>query len=310
MKSPEDMRTVPAHGNDTNAVRGVLYMTLTAVLFAATALLVGMAARTVKPFELVLVRYSTMIVTLLALRLTGVITVRAVNRRLLVWRSVAAAFSGAFYFLALATISIAEATMLRFTYPVFAIATSALLFRERTERTVFATLALSLTGVVILVNPFDFQPQIGYAWGLLNALAAGISVGLVRKLRVTDTPSTALFWWSVTGFIFFSPLFLTIEVMPDPRGVAFAVAGSLAGLMSQTTMLRGFKYAKTGVACVLMMMEVALATLGGIVFLGQVPSPVKLIGGAFIIAGGVLVMLSENKKRIDRNREMIRKESS
>jgi len=289
---------------DTSAVRGIALMSLTAVLFALTALLIGMAARTVRPSELVLVRYTTMIVILSTLRFSGRVSVKAVNRRLLLYRSVAAAFSGAFYFLALATISIAEATMLRFTYPVFAIAASALFFGERTERSVFAALFVSLFGVVILVNPLNFRPQAGYAWGLLNALAAGISVGLIRKLRTTDSSSAALYWWSVTGFLVFCPLFATVRSMPDARGLVFAVLGSVTGLMSQTTMLKGFRHTKTGVACVLMMMEVALATLGGIVFLGQVPGASKLLGGAFIIAGGLLMMLVENRKRLDRNRRM------
>ena len=275
---------------------GFLFMTVTAFLFALTALLVGFAARTVEPELLVVSRYLVMFILLTVLRVSKVIAVQPVNRRLLMYRSLAAAFSGAFFFMALATISIAEATMLKFTYPVFAIAASALFFGEKTERIVLVTLAFTLAGVLFIVKPGSFHFQAGYLWGLLNALAAGISVGLVRRLRVTDNAWTIIYYWVFIGFFLTLPLLLTVTVWPDTSAWIIMIAASITGMAAQGTMLIGFRYAKTGTACVIMTLEVALTTGAGVLFLGQTPALSKIIGGCLIIAGSMILFVREGRK--------------
>lgn len=271
-------------------------MTVTACLFAIIALLVGFAARSAEPELLVLVRYAVMFTILIALRMCKKITVRPVNRSLLIYRSIAAAFSGAFFFIALATITIAEATMLKFTYPLFAIGSSAILFGEKTERLVLVTLVFSLLGVLFIVNPTSFRFQWGYLWGILNAVAAGLSVGMIRRLRATDTPVTIIYYWVIAGFFLSLPLVFTVTVWPDAQVWLLMAAASITGMLAQVTMLIGFRYTKTGAACVIMTLEVALTTIAGMLFLGQTPALSKLIGGVFIIAGAMVLFLREGKR--------------
>ena len=274
---------------------GYMLMVLTACLFAVTALLVGFAARSAEPELLVIARYLVMFIILIVLRVFKMITIRPVNRSLLIYRSTAAAFSGAFFFMALATISIAEATMLKFTYPLFAIGASALLFGEKTERLVLVTLVFSLLGILFIVNPASFHFQWGYLWGILNAVAAGLSVGMIRRLRATDTPVTIIYYWVIAGFILSLPLVFTVTVWPNAYVWLLMAAASITGLLAQVTMLLGFRYTKTGSACVIMTLEVALTTIVGMLFLGQTPALSKLIGGGFIIAGAMVLFLREGK---------------
>ena len=278
MSAPEDCRTI-----------GPLMMASSALFFAFTALFVRLGSESTPVGMIVLVRFVLMSAALVALRATGAISVRPRNKRLLVYRSVCAAASGVFFFYSVATISIAEAIILKYTYPVFAVTVSAFVYGERTRPVVLAVLAMSLAGVVVMMNPSHFHPSIGYLWGLLNGLAAGIAVAFLRQLRLTDDSATVLYWYSLTGVVISLPFIAQGLRFTGVEGTAYTLLAALSGTLGQFAIVFGFKYIKTGRGSVIMTLEVVLSSLLAFLFLRQIPGPFQIAGGALIIAGALAV---------------------
>jgi drug/metabolite transporter (DMT)-like permease len=270
---------------------GVMMMTATAVSFSLMALFVRLAAESTPVAVIILVRYGIGTLLFGILAAFGNISLRPVNCKLLTWRAIGAALGGVFYFYALADITIAEAVFLKFTYPLFAVTIAAIMFGEKTGKLVQALMLMGIAGVAVMMNPFGFNPQPGYMWGILNGLTAGISVAVVRKLRETDNSGAIVFYTSLAGVIFSLPILLKGVSFPsDLTGYIYLGLTALFGLMAQFTLVFGFKYIPTGAATVVMMGEVALTALFGYFLLGQAISVNELAGGAMILFGGGVLL--------------------
>lgn len=268
---------------------GPLMMVLASLLFAMTALFVKMGSESVPVGMIVLARFVFMFGVLEVMRMSGAIEVRPRNKRLLVCRSITAALGGVFYFLAVAAIPIAEAIVLKYTYPIFAVTIAAVAYGERAGRGVLFALAMSLAGILIMMNPSSFTPNIGYLWGILNGLIAGLAVAFLRQLRATDDSSTVLYFHALTGVIVSLPFLSQGWAVPGMAGGLYTLLAAGFGMLGQFSVVYGFRYINTGNGSVVMTLEVVFSALLALIVLGQVPGVWKIAGGVMVIIGATLV---------------------
>jgi len=278
-------------------VTGAVMMLFSASCFSLMALFVRLASETIPVGMIVCVRYGFTVLIFLPPIFMHKVRIRPVNHRLLLYRSVSAGFGGLFFFLAISSITIAEAVILKYTFPIFAVTISALFYGEKTSRMVIILLLWSFAGVYVMMNPKSFDPHIGYLWGMLNALSAGAAVAFVRKLRATDDSWTIMFFTAVAGMVISLPLLTTGLRMPDAAESMYLLFAGVFGLLAQFALVYGFRYIKTGAASVIMMIEVVIASLLGFVILGQVPSIHQVLGGCMILFGGALVLLYQGQRK-------------
>ncbi|MCE5250940.1 DMT family transporter [bacterium] len=280
-------------------ITGSVMMVTGAVMFAVMALFVRMASATVPVGMIICVRYGISTLIFIPLIWLGDVRIRPVNYPLLVGRAVAASLGGIFYFLAVSSISLAEAVILKYTFPLFAVTISALFFHEKTTRLVVFLLLWSFAGVFIMMNPGSFNLKIGYVWGMLNALTAGVGVSFVRKLRFTDDSWTIMFFTSLAGLILSLPLLAFGAEIPDFIGSIYMLLAAGLGILAQFALVYGMRYIKTGAASVIMMIEVVVTTLLGFVVLGAVPTILQVIGGSMVLIGGALLVTRESRRQMD-----------
>ncbi len=269
-------------------------MICAALSFTLTAVFVKMGAAFIPVGMIVLARYVVMLFTLETMRLTGRIGVHPHNGRLMAYRSIATAFGGIFYFYSMAMIPIADAVVLKYTYPLFAVGIAAFFYGERAGIGVFSALSLSLTGIVVMMSPSGFTPGIGYLWGILNGLCAGMDVAFLRQLRASNDSSTILYFNALAGVAVSLPFLAQGMGVPTLSGVVYTLLAALFGLLGQISMVYGFRYIKTGSGSVVMAVEVVFSALLALIVLGQIPGFWKIIGGTMVIAG---VMLVSGKNR-------------
>jgi len=272
---------------------GTLMMISTAALFSTMALFVRLASATIPTGMIVFTRYLLSTLFILVLFWTRVIQIRPVNRGLLFLRAISASFGGVFYFFAVSSITIPEAVILKYTYPLFAVTIAAVIYGEKTGRAVIALLILGLTGVVIMMNPASLHPQIGYVWGILNGICAGGAVAFVRKLRDTDDSGTIMFFTSLAGILVSMPFLSGGVVMPVGRGLVFMLLAAACGITAQFALVYGIRFIKTGSACVIMMLEVVISSVLGFLVLGHTIGAIQFIGGILILTGGTFLIIRE-----------------
>ncbi len=272
---------------------GTTMMILAAALFSTMAVFVRLASSSVPTGEIVFIRYGLSTLLFYGLYRFARLPIRPVNTRLLIMRSVAAAFGGVFYFFAVSRITMGEAVILKYLYPFFAVGTAALLYGEKTDRTVVVLIVMSVAGVVVMVNPAHFDPQPGYIWGILTGLSAGAAVAFVRKLRDTDDSSTIMFFTSATGVVVSAPLALKGFAVPVGVPLLLVLGASFCGIGAQFVLVYGMRYIKTGAACVVMAFEVVLSAFLGWLVLDQTVDPHHVAGGLLILSGGFIIILRQ-----------------
>jgi drug/metabolite transporter (DMT)-like permease len=277
---------------------GPVMMISASFCFALTALFVRMGSDSVPVGLIVLARYAFMLLALEALRLSGIIRVHPCNKKLLMYRSLAAGLGGIFYFYAMATIPIAEAVVLKYTYPLFAVPIAAF-YGERTGKGVLVALSLSLAGVVVMMNPSGFTPSIGYLWGILCGLSAGLEMAMLRQLRATDDSSTVLYFNAIAGVVVSLPFLAQGIPTPSLSGFTYTFLVAVFGLLAQIALVYGFRYIKTGNGSVVMALEVVFSALVAFIVLDQVPGFWKIIGGVMVISGAALVSGREKGEHQD-----------
>jgi len=275
---------------------GIAMMVLTAVLFSCMALFVRLASGTVPVGMIAFTRYVLSTAFLAVLWTSGVIEVRPVNRRLLIYRALAASFGGVFYFFAVSSITIGEAVILKYTYPFFAVTIAALLYGEKTDRSVIGLIVMSVVGVALIVNPMSFSPRAGYVWGLLNGVSAGGAVAFVRKLRDTDDSATIMFFTSLVGIFVSAPFLVGGMVLPTGWASAHVFLAAVCGIAAQFALVYGIRYIKTGSACVVMALEVVMSSLLGYVVLGHTLGMAKIVGGILVLTGGAVLIIREGRR--------------
>jgi drug/metabolite transporter (DMT)-like permease len=121
------------------------------------------------------------------------------------WRLVARGFFGGvaalLYFVAIASISPGEATLLNNTFPIWAVVLSFFVLRERPTLHLAVALAIASAGVYLVMGGghATFHLGFGQALAILSAVFGGVAVTTIRALRRTDNAPTIFFAFAIGG---------------------------------------------------------------------------------------------------------------
>src|SRR5215213_3037223 len=130
---------------------------------------------------------------------------RCERPRLQAVRGLLPLFAGASILLGLRFLSLADATVITFAAPLFVVALSAPILRERVGMAAWVGVGLGFVGVLIVVRPGASS----IAWAALLPLATAFLFALYQVLtRLAsrgDPPSTTLAWTILTGFVLTTP---------------------------------------------------------------------------------------------------------
>lgn len=194
---------------------------------------------------------------------------------LLALRGVLGAVAVFLYFSAVAEVGPARATLLNYTYPLWANVVSFLL-GARPKATFWMSLAVATLGVAILLWPAerhgDFWLEAGDIKGLLSAIVAGGSVLVVKKLRQTDDALTIVGAFTAGGLLISFPsvsLARTTQALFSPH-LGWAAWGlGLTSFLGHLFFTRGYKGATVEQATVLSLLVPIVASALGILVLGE-----------------------------------------
>ncbi len=190
---------------------------------------------------------------------------------------------------------LAEATVLGFTAPIFAVLLAVVLLGEKVGAWRWTAVMLGLAGIVIIAGPDrGHLPLNGLATGIGAAfMVALISIQLLDLGR-TEEPVSIVFWFSA----FCAPplaLFMLGTGLPnhDAAGWAMLLGIGATGLAAQLLMTAALRYG--GVASVIVMdySQFGWATLWGWLVFANVPPAQTWIGAPAIIAAGLIIAWRE-----------------
>lgn len=277
---------------------GILLMLLSLLLFTAMDALATGLVQDYPTAQVVWARFAGqlfLVILILNIRLGPALRTR--HPKLHALRSLTQMGATGFFFASLNHIGLAEATALADINPVLITLGAALFLGEKLGPRRIAGVLAAMIGAMIIIRPGADVFTPAALLPLACAVSYAASALLTRKVGMTESPWTAMFYGALLGTI------VTSALMPavwQPIAAAdlwrFAVVGCL-GTAAQICLIRAFSLAEAGAIAPFGYVGIILATGWGIVLYDEWPDTLTLIGAAIIVGAGLYVWHRETQAR-------------
>ena len=224
-------------------------------------------------------------------------------------------FANSAFYAALAAMPLAEATAIFFVSPLFITALSGPFLGEKVGPWRWGAVLAGVIGVIVMIRPGADVFRFATLLPLAAAFAYALMQMLTRRLGVTDKASIMSFYVQLS-FVLFSAAAGLIAgdgkyfVADDPslaflfRAWAWPTAAD-AGLMLACGCLvaiigyllsQAYRIAEANVVAPFEYIALPLAVTWGLMFFGEQPDGVTLIGIALIVGSGLFVLYRETRR--------------
>lgn len=204
-----------------------------------------------------------------------------------------------FLFAALKYLPQAEATAISFVAPLLILVLAGPLLGERVSWARWAAALAGFAGMLVIVRPGSGLATIGVAFAIATLVCNAAFQLMSRKLALTENPITTVFLSSLIGTVGATLLlpFGLPDRWPDlwqsTLFLSFAVTGSVSHLM----LMRAYRLAPASFIAPFIYVHIVQATISGLVFFGQFPDAVTLVGIAIILASGAAIAVHEQRRK-------------
>jgi drug/metabolite transporter (DMT)-like permease len=199
-------------------------------------------------------------------------------------------------FSSLAYLPLAESTTIGFAAPLFAVALSALVLKEKVGRHRWSAVVLGFLGVLVVMRPGGTQVP---AIGLLLAISAAFGVGIVtitiRQIGRTESTQTTVLWFSLLSMLALSTLLPFYARAHDASAWAILAALGLFGGFGQLFLTSSLRYAPVSVVVPFDYTQLLWAVLLGWFIFSSQPPATTWAGALVIIASGLYTLYREHK---------------
>lgn len=190
---------------------------------------------------------------------------------------------------------LAEATILGFTTPMFAVILSALMLKEKVGVWRWTAVMMGLIGVVIIAGPDTGSlPLFGVAVGIGAAFMVALVTVQVRDLGRTEEPLTVVFYFSAFSAPVLALGLLGTGAHHDTTGWLMLGGIGLTGLFAQIAMTASLRYGSVSSVIVVDYVQLAWATFWGWLIFNHLPPATTWIGAPVIIGASLLIAWREH----------------
>jgi drug/metabolite transporter (DMT)-like permease len=209
----------------------------------------------------------------------------------------AAAVTANFYSIRYTTVSIA--VLLLYTTPIYVTLLSPLVLKEKITSRSIIVLALSVTGVVMVVQP---QTQhginvIGVALGLASGLLFALMILTSRKIKDIYTGTAQATWSMIISIIVFSPNAFAVSADVLKNDVYLIILfGLLPTAIGGILYFNGLRLVRAQSASIISLLEPVSAVVFAFMILSEPIAFSTVLGGGFILLGAGLIGREDTSK--------------
>ncbi|CAH0496775.1 hypothetical protein NVSP9465_01820 [Novosphingobium sp. CECT 9465] len=190
---------------------------------------------------------------------------------------------------------LAEATVLGFTAPMFAVILSVLLLKERVGVWRWSAVLAGLMGVLVIAGPGGASlPMFGVAVGIGAAFMVALVTVQVRDLGRTEEPLTVVFYFSALSAPLLGLFLFRTGASHDMTGWLMLGGIGLTGLVAQIAMTASLRYGSVSSVIVVDYIQLAWATLLGWLVFDHLPPASTWVGAPIIIGASLLIVWREH----------------
>lgn len=204
------------------------------------------------------------------------------------------------YFYSVRNTSVSTAVLLLYTAPVYVTLLSPLLLKEKnTSRSILA-LALSIAGVVLIIQPQNLNNGNsipGIAFGLVSGLLYGLMIMTSRSLKDSYTGIAQATWSMIVSLIIFSPFALAISAEGLKNELHILILfGLVPTAIGGILYFNGLRLVKAQSASIISLLEPVSAVVFAYIILSEPISITTVLGGGFILLGAGIISREDKSK--------------
>lgn len=207
------------------------------------------------------------------------------------------------YFSAIRNIGIPVAVLLLYTAPIYVTLLSPLLQKERVTLRDMLALTLSISGIMLAINPLNAYGSAapengdyvtGVLFGLISGLSYGCSIMTMNHLKNSYSAVEQIFWSTSVSLVLLLPFGISVSGPVLLKNLKLLIPlGVIATALASLLYLRGLAHIKAQTAAVLSLLE-PVSSIGFCCILLGEPVQLNTIGGClFILAGAALIGSSD-----------------
>jgi RarD protein len=206
---------------------------------------------------------------------------------------VALALNWVFFFKAIQTTTIANAVLSYYLAPVFVTLFTPLLLSESVEKSTWLAMAVSFTGIFLMIDPsgtgFQGRDALGIFYGLIAALFYAM-VTLLGKKTEGISPVMLVFWQTGISSLLLWPYAVGAGVLPPSSWAAVLALGAVHTALALVLYFSGLKKVRVQHVGVLAYLDPLSAILFSLAAFGEIPSSGAAVGGALILWSNWMIM--------------------
>lgn len=226
-----------------------------------------------------------------------------------VWRGLMGTLAMGLGFAGLGYLPLPEVTAIGYAAPLLVVIFAAMFLGEDVRLFRMASVALGLTGVLIVLSPrltilsgeaAGHREAFGAMLVLGGAIFAALAQVFVRKLVVSENTSAIVFWFSLTATVLSLITLPFGWVVPTTREAMILIGAGLLGGVGQILLTSSYREADASLVAPFDYASMLFALLIGYFVFDEVPTLTMLGGAALVISAGILIIWRERRLGLER----------
>lgn len=277
-----------------SAVRGILWMVVTGLLFVCMTAIVKHVGSDVPATQSAFLRFALglpfVIPQLWPLRRRGLSGSQA---RLFAARGVVHTLGVALWFFAMTRIPLAEVTAMNYLNPIYVTLGAALFLGERFEWRRLVAVAAALAGALVILRPGLRAVEPGHFAMMGTAFFFAIGYLIAKRLSGELPASVIVGMLSATVTLGLLPLALLSWVPVTSAEIGWFFLTAVFATAAHTTMTWAFAAAPVSATQPATFLQLVWSVLLGALLFGEAVDPLVVLGGAIIMAAVTFITWRE-----------------
>lgn len=269
---------------------GETFILISATLFAVSNIIMKLAVEAVPALQVMWIRFSFAAVLLALAGWMGLFQWRVERPWILVVRGLSVTLGALCSFPAVGLTSFGNFSVLVYTNPIFGTLISRWWFGERFTFRDAGLLALTFTGIVLIMRPGWHGVNLGDVLALTSGLLFGIALAVVKEAAKTESVWLITLSFYVTASLLSGPAVFHQWQAVTVTGVALVVGLMVVGTTAQLCETAGYRKTTVAVGGTLSYWTVVLSIVLGAWVFHEPLRPSFFAGAALIVGCGVYAL--------------------
>ena len=199
-------------------------------------------------------------------------------------------------FYAVDHLNIADASMLNKLSPFFAVIFSIFILKEKPKVFQVLGVIIAFAGSLFIIKPsMDFSHTVPAVVGMIGGLGAGVAYTCVRALGNKEDYYTIVFFFSTFSLIAILPGFIAVYKPMTTIQVVYLLLAGISASIGQFGITLAYKFAPAKEISIYDYSGIICSAILGIVFFGEHPDTMSIIGYLIVFAAAFDMFLYNKK---------------